>query len=135
MKPILAIFNDEAETFLEVDASKVALRTVLCQTDQISKIKHPIGYFPQKLKQNFQHLCSFDLELLATTEPCKYFRPILSVAPLRYSLTINPYYTKIASKYPLPVLLALYPNSANSHLSLNILKVKIMWYLTTLISP
>lgn len=73
-KPILHIFNSEMETFLEVDASAYALGAVLYQRTRGTTEKRIIGYFSQKLPENKRHLCSFDLELLAITTACRFFR-------------------------------------------------------------
>ncbi|KAK7588127.1 hypothetical protein V9T40_005372 [Parthenolecanium corni] len=73
-EPILNIFNPDATTYLEVDASAYAIGAVLKQIDPISNEKNTIGYFSKKLGDDKRHLCSFDLEMLAITETCQFFR-------------------------------------------------------------
>ena len=75
--PVLALFDPKAETLLEVDASKVALGGVMIQIDPQTKKRHPVAYFSQKVPKCKQHLCSFDLEMMAITEACEYLREYL----------------------------------------------------------
>ena len=48
-EPILRLYNPEAETFLEVDASAFALGSILKQIDPETKQIYTIGYFSEKL--------------------------------------------------------------------------------------
>lgn len=75
--PCLNLYNPEAQTFMEVDASNYALGAVLKQIDPISKKVYIIGYFSEKIPSFKKHLGSFDLELLAITRACEYFRQYL----------------------------------------------------------
>ena len=75
--PILEIYDPEAITFLEVDASKYAIGGVLKQISRRTHKPVTLGYFSEKLPKCKQHLGAFDLELLAITRSSEYFRQYL----------------------------------------------------------
>ena len=75
--PVLQIFNDEEECILEVDASKIAVGAVLTQINRETGLRHPIGYFSKKMPKAKKELCSFDLEMIAITASCHFFRHYL----------------------------------------------------------
>ncbi|VDO14912.1 unnamed protein product, partial [Brugia timori] len=66
---VLNILNNK-----EVDASAYAIGAILCQLNPKTKEKFIIGYFSEKLSDDKKHLCSFDLEMLAVTRACQFFR-------------------------------------------------------------
>ncbi len=72
-KPVLAIYNPTAETYLEKDASSIALGGVLMQIDPVTKEKHPVAYFSQKVPKAKKHLAAFDQELNVITNACQFF--------------------------------------------------------------
>ena len=72
--PFLKIFNPNAYNYIEVDASAYAIGAILGQIDPQTHEKYIIGYFSEKLPENKRHLCSFDLEMLAITRACQFFR-------------------------------------------------------------
>lgn len=75
--PVLALYDPTAETYLEVDASKIAFGGVLIQIDPETGKKHPIAYYSKKVPKCKQHLCAFDLEMQAITDACEHFREYL----------------------------------------------------------
>lgn len=76
-EPIRTLYDPDAETLLEVDASKTALGAVLLQIDPTTKRKHPVAYFSQKVPMNKRHLAPFDQEMNAITNSCEFFREYL----------------------------------------------------------
>ena len=89
-EPILHLFDPDAETLLEVDASSYAIGAVLCQIDSKTNEKHPVGYFSEKLPQCQRHLGSVDLETIGITRGCQYLDIIYWVKDSRFILTISP---------------------------------------------
>lgn len=75
--PILEIYDPEAMTYLEVDASQYAIGGVLKQISRKTSKPVTLGYFSEKIPKCKKHLGSFDLELLAITRSCEYFRQYL----------------------------------------------------------
>ena len=74
---MLKIFNENAKTILEIDASSAAIGAVLSQIDPQTKKKHPVAFFSKKmpLKRKFQG--SYDLELTGLVESIIHFRQYL----------------------------------------------------------
>lgn len=77
MEPVLVIFDQNADTYLYVSASKISIEGDLYQIDPETEEKHAIGYFSEKVCSNKQSWDLFELEVLATAKSFQYFNEYL----------------------------------------------------------
>lgn len=77
MKPVLAIFDQNAETILHVSASKIAIEGDLYQVDPTTQEKQAVGYFSEKVVAGKKSWDLFELEMLAIAESFQYFQEYL----------------------------------------------------------
>lgn len=82
LKPVLAIFDQKAETILNVSASKIAIEGDLYQVDPKTKKKRAVGYFSDEVVGGKKNWDLFDLEMLAIAESFQYFEEYLKKCPL-----------------------------------------------------
>lgn len=75
-KPVLALYNPEAETELHTDACKIGLGGILLQKD-INNVLRPIAYFSRQTTPEEQNYSSYDLETLAVISALHKFRVYL----------------------------------------------------------
>lgn len=93
-RPLLALYNPEAETHLHTDASKEGLAGILLQSN--NGTLQPVSYFSRKTTPDERKLHSYELETLAVIASLSRFRVYLIGVPfkiftdcnaLRYTLT------------------------------------------------
>lgn len=75
-KPVLQNFNEDHETVVIVDTSKLATGSILAQRNSETKKLHPIGYFSKKL-QSQPSWGSTELELQGLALAVPHFRDYL----------------------------------------------------------
>lgn len=75
-RPILAIYNPQAETQLHTDASKFGVAGILMQKDETGLLK-VIAYYSRQTSIDEQKLHSFELETLAVIASLSKFRVYL----------------------------------------------------------
>lgn len=75
-RPILALYNPDAETELHTDASKIGVAGILFQKDQ-QGILRPVSYYSRKTSIDEQKFHSFELETLAVIASLNRFRVYL----------------------------------------------------------
>ncbi|KAL0819744.1 hypothetical protein ABMA28_007792 [Loxostege sticticalis] len=94
-RPLLSLYNPEADTQLHTDASKDGLAGILMQSND-SGIFQPVSYFSRKTTPDERKLHSYELETLAVIASLNRFRVYLIGVPfkivtdcnaLRYTLT------------------------------------------------
>ncbi|CAK1595240.1 unnamed protein product [Parnassius mnemosyne] len=75
-RPVLALYNPEAETQLHTDASKLGIAGILLQRNS-NCILQPIAYYSRQTNPDEQKLHSFELETLAVVASLNKFRVYL----------------------------------------------------------
>lgn len=75
-RPVLALYNHNAETQVHTDASKDGLAGILLQTNS-NGVFQPVSYFSRKTNAEEQKLHSYDLETLAVVASLNRFRVYL----------------------------------------------------------
>lgn len=73
-KPVLMIYNPEAETQLHTDASQDGYGAILMQKSKQDNGYHPIHYMSRKTTDAERKYTSYELEVLAVIEALKKFR-------------------------------------------------------------
>jgi transposase InsO family protein len=72
-KPVLKIFDNNAETELHTDASNVAYAAILMQKDCLDEL-HPVHYMSRRTTETESKYSSYELEVLAIIQGIKKFR-------------------------------------------------------------
>ena len=80
--PILQLFDDKKETYLQCDASSYAIGSVLLPKKGEKELK-PVAFYSEKLPERKRHLCSFDLELIVIEKSLKHFRNYCYMRPVQ----------------------------------------------------
>lgn len=75
-RPVLAMYNPDAETQLHTDASKVGVAGILMQKDSTNTLR-PVAYFSRQTTPDEQKLHSYELETLAVISSLNKFRVYL----------------------------------------------------------
>lgn len=76
-RPILAIYDPEAETELHTDASKVGVGGILMQKAQNSNSFKPVAYYSRQTSPEEKNFHAYELETLAVVGSLKKFRVYL----------------------------------------------------------
>ena len=75
--PVLAIFRQNRETKVEIDASARAVGGVLSQLDEETNHWHPVSYYSEKMPARYTNEIAYDLELTALIKTLNHFREYL----------------------------------------------------------
>lgn len=75
-RPVLALYNPDAETELHTDASKLGVAGILLQKNS-NNLLQPIAYYSRQTNSEEQKLHSFELETLAVVSSLNKFRVYL----------------------------------------------------------
>lgn len=79
-EPVLAIYNPQAETKLDCDASTLGFGAILSQKQRDGQF-HPVFYYSKKTTEAESRYTSFELELLCIVYELKRFRVYLQGLP------------------------------------------------------
>lgn len=100
MKPVLTIFDHNAEIILCVTASRIAIEGDLYQIDSKTRVKHAVGFYSEKVRTDEKNWDLFDLEMLAIVESCQYFEAYLKKCQFTVHSTNPPEIYEINFKEP-----------------------------------
>lgn len=84
-RPILAIYNPQAEIQLHTDASSAGFGAILMQKENDCQF-HPVMYFSKKASGDESKLHSFELETLAVVYAIKRFGKVFTICTDRNAL-------------------------------------------------
>lgn len=87
-RPLLALYDPEAETQLHTDASKDGLAGILLQVNKNGGLQ-PVSYFSRKTTNDEKKLHSFELETLAVISALNRFRVYLIGKPFKILTDCN----------------------------------------------
>lgn len=76
-RPVLAIYDQAAETELHTDASKIGISGILLQKNPQSSLLHPVAYYSRQTSPEEKNFHSYELETLAVICSLKKFRVYL----------------------------------------------------------
>ncbi|CAG9785319.1 unnamed protein product [Diatraea saccharalis] len=87
-RPVLALYNHDAETQLHTDASKEGLAGILLQANS-DGVFQPVSYFSRKTNADERKFHSYDLETLAVIASLNRFRVYLIGIPFKIFTDCN----------------------------------------------
>lgn len=100
-RPILALYNQHAETQVHTDASKEGLAGILLQANS-EGVFQPVSYFSRKTNTEERKLHSYDLETLAVVASLNRFRVYLIGIPFKILTDCNALRTTLIKRDLIP---------------------------------
>ncbi|KAG7309482.1 hypothetical protein JYU34_005450 [Plutella xylostella] len=100
-RPILALYDPKAKTYLHTDASKMGIAGILLQEDHEGRLR-AISYYSRQTTPEEQKYHSFELETLAVIASLNRFRVYLLGVPFTIVTDCNALRTTLSKKDMIP---------------------------------